>query len=101
MFDRGQLYDLGEFPGMVHGEGTIVGELYDVLDCSVLASLDDYEGFAPATPTKSDYMRQIVRLEDQDSPVDCWIYVYNKRVSDQPLVSHGDWPGIAGKACER
>ena len=86
---RGQLHDLGEFAGMVHGEGVVVGELYDVLDHRVLSPLDDYEEFTPATPINSLFMRQIVRL--QDPPIDCWVYVYNKKVSNQSRVLHGDW----------
>ena len=31
---QGVLYDLGSYPGMVAGQGTVVGELYEILPVS-------------------------------------------------------------------
>ncbi|ARS89577.1 gamma-glutamylcyclotransferase family protein [Natrarchaeobaculum aegyptiacum] len=107
---EGLLYDLGEYPGLVlepevrDAEGSttddgapdadrsdtlVTGELYRVDDETVVHELDAYEGYSPANPAGSLYVRQLVRLEEP--PVDAWTYVYNRDVENAPVVTSGDW----------
>ena len=81
----GVLFDLGEYPGMVHPktqsdkvEGTIF-QLPD--DPDVLRRLDDYEGFNPKDPERSLFVRsrRLVATKDGKQTT-CWVYFYNRPV---------------------
>jgi gamma-glutamylaminecyclotransferase len=77
------LYDLGAFPGLVHGgEGAVLGELYDV-DDDLLARLDRYEG------TPNFYRRELVELEDGSSAQTYTLRL--EQVRGCPVVGGGDW----------
>lgn len=79
---RGRLYDLGEYPGAVlskNSRSLIRGEVFELPgDQSTLTSLDNYEGFEPAKPNSSLFVRRTwpVTLDD-GTRLRCWIYVYN------------------------
>jgi gamma-glutamylcyclotransferase (GGCT)/AIG2-like uncharacterized protein YtfP len=85
----GKLYDLGAYPGMVEGKGTVLGELYDVLDASVLIPLDRYEEFDPQNPSGSLFIRRRIRLKDPK--VDSWVYFFNGSVRGKKRIQGGDW----------
>jgi gamma-glutamylcyclotransferase (GGCT)/AIG2-like uncharacterized protein YtfP len=75
----GLLYDLGDYPGAVPGDGTITGEIFHLLEPpSILAALDEYEG--------PEFARAVVTV----GGFDCWIYWY---VGPYPvrLIPSGDW----------
>ena len=74
----GQLYDLGEYPGLVPGEGSVVGDLFEVRDLSVFRLLDRYERYDALHPKDSLYLRRVVRLLQPQ--VDAWVYLYNRTV---------------------
>src|SRR5579862_1521398 len=67
---RGRLYDLGEYPGAVlnkNSRSVIRGEVFELPgDQNTLTSLDDYEGFEPAKPGSSLFVRRTwpVTLDD-------------------------------------
>ena len=42
---RGRLLDLGAYPGLVDGAGTVRGELYRLDDPELLAAIDREEGY--------------------------------------------------------
>jgi gamma-glutamylcyclotransferase (GGCT)/AIG2-like uncharacterized protein YtfP len=89
---RGDLYDLGAYPGLVDGDGTVVGELYAIREgcMSVLHRLDRFEHYDPSDQEGSLYVRSCVRLlEPEDT--DAWLYVYTQDVSGRQTVSSGDW----------
>jgi gamma-glutamylcyclotransferase (GGCT)/AIG2-like uncharacterized protein YtfP len=85
----GVLYDLGEYPGIVEGEGSVLAELYEILDPSVLVALDEYEDFQPANPSQSLFVRRRVHLNNP--PMESWVYFYNHPVQGKKLIWHGDW----------
>lgn len=86
----GRLYDLGGYPGYVHGEGEVVVEVYRVGD-ALLAELDHYEGLDTEDPEGGLYRREFVAVDELDEPV--WLYVFNGSVAGRPRIENGDWSG--------
>lgn len=98
---RGQLVDLGEYPGLIDGEGRIAGDLFTVTDAAAWAELDAYEEFFPDDPAASEYDRVYVRLVEPR--LDAWVYRYIGPVEGAARIAGGDWlsRGEAGQACAR
>ena len=86
---RGQLVDLGAYPGLIPGSGTVEAELYEVVDDGVLERLDAFEGYDPRDPMGSLYLRKQIRLANP--PQDAWVFVYNRSVKGRPVVEAGSW----------
>lgn len=63
-----ELYDVGFFPAMLPGEGTITGELWRAADedalPALLQMLDSIEGYDELAPEHSMYHRVTVTLAD-------------------------------------
>lgn len=91
---RGELYDLGTFPGAVPGSDVIHGELFRLESSSVWRVLDDYEGYVPEQEGTSLFVRRKVSLLEPSS-TQVWIYWYNEDPAGQPRVSSGDWAAYA------
>ena len=91
---RGRLYDLGEYPGAVlskNSRSLIRGEVFELPgDQSTLTSLDNYEGFEPAKPNSSLFVRRTwpVTLDD-GTRLRCWVYVYNGNMKRAQPVRSG------------
>jgi gamma-glutamylcyclotransferase (GGCT)/AIG2-like uncharacterized protein YtfP len=93
---RGLMYDLGHYPGVVDGDGEVVGELFAILDPGVVARLDELEVYRPhdlaiydpATGKGSLYLRTVVEA----GGVPAHLYLYNGPASElvKPVAS-GDW----------
>ena len=86
------LHDLGEYPGLVPGNGVVLGEVYAV-DEALLAHLDVVEEVAPGDDAASLYLRRKVTLQacDPTVPQQAWTYVYNRPVEACPLIAGGDY----------
>jgi gamma-glutamylcyclotransferase (GGCT)/AIG2-like uncharacterized protein YtfP len=99
---RGRLYDLGAYPGAIldaAAETRIVGQVCQLPDNpAVLEALDAYEGYYYADPSPDSlFVRTTTRVSLADGrELDCWIYVYNREVSDEPLLADGDFANIGG-----
>jgi gamma-glutamylcyclotransferase (GGCT)/AIG2-like uncharacterized protein YtfP len=94
-FVRGQLFDLGEYPGAIlsRSGGPIVGFVFELPDDpAVLSQLDEYEGFDPAKPASSLFVRKRrqARLDD-GRRVACWVYAYNKSTKAAQPMEGGDY----------
>ena len=85
----GALYDLGDYPGAVAGDGTIVAELYRIRDPSILTALDEYEEFDPANPANSLFIRQRIVIPELG---EAWAYLYNGSSRHRRRISSGEWP---------
>ena len=83
---KGQLFDLGWFPGIILG-GTddVVCEKIEVSDWQ---AVDRYEGYDPSCPEMSLYIRRPIRISD-----DCegFIYEFNNQVNPVKRIFSGDW----------
>ena len=68
---KGVLYDLGAYPAMREGEGSVRGELYRVEDAARLfKALDRYEGY--------EYARKKVVVTTPEGGKEAWAYLYKK-----------------------
>ena len=87
----GRLVDVGRYPGLIHGEGQVTGEVYEVDDAH-LARLDGVEDMVPGDRAASQYWREAVTVAAgplQGQPVQT--YVYNRPVDGCTLIEHGDY----------
>lgn len=85
----GLIYDLGGYPGLVDGEGAVIGELFEVADPSVIARLDTFEDYYPQAPDRSRYLRRQITL--LTPACKAWVYLWNLPVTGFARVESGDW----------
>lgn len=83
-----ELYDLGAYPVLVTGVGTVYGELYWLADAKydeTLRQLDRYEG--------TSYERRLhsIAVNGSDSLVEAWVYVGRDRQTAASKIECGDW----------
>jgi gamma-glutamylcyclotransferase (GGCT)/AIG2-like uncharacterized protein YtfP len=102
---QGQLYIVGDFPGVGIYPGaipsndsndTVVGELYrlhdvDPLGHDVLSNLDIYEGYGLDFPQPNEYVRQLVTVSHDGQTIHAWMYVYNWPIDGHIRVTSGDF----------
>lgn len=86
---EGRLFDLGEYPGLVPGAGSVHAELYEVVDRQAFRVIDGFEQYDPTDVEQSLYLRRAVRLVRPQ--LDAWVYVYNRRINTAPEIKSGDW----------
>lgn len=87
----GLLVDLGEWPGLVPGDGVVRGELFEVLDERVWSTLDPFEDYLPGDPGASSFLRSAVRLLHPD--LDAWVYIAHGAAANGPVIASGSWMG--------
>jgi gamma-glutamylcyclotransferase (GGCT)/AIG2-like uncharacterized protein YtfP len=88
------LYDLGIFPAAIPAPGGRVwGEVYEVEDDpSVLAKLDEIEGYRAAEPDASLYTRGQASVTFDDGRVEAaWVYFYNAPLGRAERIASGDY----------
>ena len=99
-FVRGQLYDLGEYPGAViekdddgAADSQIAGRLYRLPDSiEILARLDEYEGYDYYSPNDSLFRRISCEVVPGDARmITGWIYVFNRSIRDAVLIPDGNY----------
>lgn len=92
---RAALFDLGIYPAATPADdGSIVrGEVYQMRNAdTVLASLDEIEGYRRAQPERSLYTRDLI-----DVSLDCgrvekaWVYFYNAPLGRSQRIESGDY----------
>ena len=88
------LFDLGLYPAAVpSSDGRVWGEVYEMRDSeTVLAALDEIEGYRSDDPDRSLYSRQKtdVRLPD-GTQTRAWVYFYNAPLGRAPRIKSGDY----------
>ena len=88
------LFDLGLYPAAVPAAGTRVrGEIFEIADeDEVLAALDEIEGYQPASPDASLYVRRRVPVAfDDGAAAEAWAYFYNAPLGRAPRIASGDY----------
>jgi len=87
----GRLVDVGRYPGLVHGEGEVIGEVYRVSDAQ-LARLDAVEDMVRGDRMASQYWReQLPVLSGPCAGLPVWTYVYNRPTEGLTPIPHGDY----------
>ena len=88
------LYDLGLFPAAVPApDCRVAGEVYEVVDDpSVLAKLDEIEGYRASEPDTSLYVRARTTVTLESGDVDAaWVYFYNAPLGQGQRIESGDY----------
>lgn len=81
----GHLYDLGDHPGLVPGDGVVHAELYRIENAGVLAALDRYEG--------SEFRRARRRIPGEGAgAVESWIYEWAGPLAGAARIPSGRYP---------
>ena len=87
----GRLVDVGRYPGLLPGEGSVVGEVYEVDDAH-LARLDGVEDMLPGDRAASQYWREEVTvLSGPLQGQSVQTYVYNRPTDGLTPIPHGDY----------
>lgn len=91
---RGRLYVVDWYPGLVLDEaGDLVhGELWRLVDASVLARLDEYEGCGKSDPQPHEFRRvcaTVERLHGGDATA--WVYELLRELPESRRIPSGDW----------
>ena len=90
----GALFDCGEYPALVrNANGSVHGEVFELLDPTLLAAIDAVEDYRPDQPKLSEYLRVPATTA---GGIAVWTYVYNRPVTGLRPLSSGCWrpPGI-------
>ena len=92
---KAALFDLGIYPAAVPASdhSLVWGEVYQTEDpASVLAALDEIEGYRPSQPDRSLYTRVLtdVTLADGRSEK-AWAYFYNAPLGQARRIASGDY----------
>ncbi|MEL7533689.1 MAG: gamma-glutamylcyclotransferase family protein [Bacteroidota bacterium] len=85
---EGKLYDLGDYPALIAGKGTVHGEIFEILDDQVFAILDQYEGYDPKSPETSLYVRELTCCAERL----VWVYVFQEDLRFAERLVGGLWP---------
>jgi gamma-glutamylcyclotransferase (GGCT)/AIG2-like uncharacterized protein YtfP len=88
---RGDLYDIGTYPGLVAGPGLVSGEIYRV-SAEHLLHLDSVEEVVANNPAASLYLRERIKVVTGNFAGQLvWVYIYNRSVERLRLLSGGDY----------
>ena len=88
------LFDLGLYPAAVPStEHRVWGEVYQVSDpATVLPVLDEIEGYTPADPDRSLYLRHLTPVTlNEGRTVEAWVYFYNAPLGRASRIASGDY----------
>jgi|ERR1041385_4441623 gamma-glutamylcyclotransferase (GGCT)/AIG2-like uncharacterized protein YtfP len=89
---KGKLYDIGEYPGAILGDGDdyIYGVILQIEDPEVVFSeIDDYEGYGDEQPEPNEFIRISADVETVSETVNCYVYVYNMPVEGLEKIDGG------------
>jgi len=89
---RGWLYELGGYPGLIAGEGTVHGIVCDVY-AARLPAIDEFEGYDPRDPAGSLYLRETLTAwcVDTGKAVIAQAYRYNRQAPPAGWIPGGDY----------
>jgi gamma-glutamylcyclotransferase (GGCT)/AIG2-like uncharacterized protein YtfP len=88
------LFDLGIYPAAIPAaDSRVWGEIYRMTDAdTVLAALDEIEGYRPAEPDRSLYTRVETAVTFEDGHVaNAWVYFYNAPLGGAQRIESGDY----------
>lgn len=99
-FITGVLYDIGHYPGAIYAaesQEKVFGEVVLLSNqVEVIGVLDEYEGFEPASPEKSEYIRIEVPVQMNEKIIRTWMYHYNFPIAGYQKIEHGNYLDYLG-----
>lgn len=103
---RGELYDLGDYPGLVTGGGVtdfVHGEVFELTSPeATLKWIDDYEGISSPGSAGDEYVRRLLAAHLQSGGSgEVWAYVYQRAVIGRKSLSGGRWQGRPARNSKR
>lgn len=98
---RGELYDLGEYPGAVPSESSsalVRGAVYRLPNpARALRVVDQVEGLASGSPEQSLYRRALATVTLQNgTKVEAWIYWLNRHLGPRRRIPSGKYEVNSG-----
>ncbi len=92
-YTDGLLFDLGDYPALVAGEGIVYGELMEFSDIDkILMRFDELEGYnGEGYLNFFERVMVNVTLLNCGSKISAWTYVYAGDVEDKNCIEEGDW----------
>ncbi|MDX1939172.1 MAG: gamma-glutamylcyclotransferase family protein [Saprospiraceae bacterium] len=91
----GILYDLGQYPGLIYNpdaDSHVYGHLFQLKNPEkVFEILDHYEGINHAYPLENEYRRALIKLNFQDTILNCWVYLYNLKTEGLKEIPGGNY----------
>jgi gamma-glutamylcyclotransferase (GGCT)/AIG2-like uncharacterized protein YtfP len=94
---QGQLFDLGNYPGLLMSKrpgDRVFGKVVSLSRAAFnLPLLDRFEDYRPNDETNSLYLRRRVTITclPLKRQVEAWCYVYNRPVKPEMLIPSGHW----------
>ncbi len=94
---RGQLFDIGGYPGVIESSNPadiVLGEIYAIHPEKagfVFKKLDYYEKCGPNFPQPAEYIRKQCAANCQGQSLFAWIYLYNYSASGLLRIKNGDY----------
>ena len=86
---KGELYDLGNYPGMIPGEGIGCGEVFKASDMfQMIQRLDWIEG---AGGNNSLFTRTIQEVEPDEGIIWAYVYHYAQPLDSFKQIKSGNW----------
>ena len=73
---KGDLYCLGGFPAVMHGEGDVVGEVYRV-PVGAIPDIDRLEGYIARTDSGM-YLKRKVAVQVGGETIEALVYIWNR-----------------------
>lgn len=88
---RGLLFDLGDYPALLPGDGVVIAELYEIRGLRTVALLDAFEGADPRRPGRGLFVRRPVALLAPDVKADVYFYGAGRVPGTARKIASGDW----------
>ena len=92
---QAQLYDFGDYPGIVHSdtaEDQVIGEIIELNHPDFLLVLDDYEGYFPEEQKESEYEREVVQATSIDGEeYQAWAYFFKYSLARATRIHSGNY----------
>ena len=81
----------GWYPAMTAGAGAVHGLVHEAAMLDI-AAVDRFEGYHPADPAGSEYLRSTIRVATADASLEADAYLWNCAGSDDLVaIPHGDF----------
>ena len=80
---------MGRYPALKEGDGSVHGELYQIVNDKVLALLDDYEAKDDQDALLPGFTRKLIQL--LQPKMKTWAYYYDGELPEKALIESGNW----------